>query len=83
MLTVIGFDFEYVMPWDKLKCHDLEQQYVELIYIRSPHRAYFLFYPPELLASAVIHYYRHNNEEEDSCASADVKMLVEDFKLIN
>ena len=80
MLTVIGFDFEYVMPWDKLKCHDLEQQYVELIYIRSPHRAYFLFYPPDLLASAVIHYH---NSTDDSCVSADVMMLVEDFKLIN
>lgn len=37
----------------------LEQQYVELIYLKAPHRAYFLFYPPQLLADAVRELHGH------------------------
>jgi hypothetical protein len=65
ILTVIGFDFEFEFPFTFIEKHlagkpmeDISQTLkvcLSTIYLKSPQRGYFLFYPPYLLAAAILY----------------------------
>ena len=80
----MNFDFEFDFPYPHIKRHatDVEASFnrcLEVVYLRSPHRGYYLFYPPDLIAAAILALSDEYRPEQFECSRRDVLMLKRDF----